>query len=1604
MQLMRLPLGKRRDDVSRTSLGYRYTPNTVLVKFSTMVDLPKPPGHPPGARRPTAWRTFRVLMEAPPGQKENLDLLEQLIAQELAANFASFGDYCRDGLPDLHYDVHTKKPVVVWNGSETNLTDDDIFALLCQGSHKERKEVLAKQAKYFETKKLFGYVDDWAAKHRSFRYHIRGADVSTLERLLPDEIALHKDQCENMCMYQMLRNRNPPRPEQRMYFKDFDPQVVHQWMLDNHHPVGAITDGLTAEDVQAHAVALGYNHAALDLTRSIILLHMPEKPRKDFKTIAYTVVGSHAIPFTDPDVIHSIMESAANRLGKRRMTNYAYYGKGNQPDPPAGVVVQSSSADTRSQDGIHRRKRRNSSLDEVVRADRTSLADLREEGWRADAPIDFEVEDREEEFEDTGSQDSVRAGSNKRKKARQYPLVSQRDRFRTFTKADGKDFIRDHLRPDYTQGFDPTLMYYFVCTDERNIEFLYDYCIHVLVWDPTTAARSFNGQCTTLTINNVIWTAQPDFEELLKLHSLFHPKEPFQLCGVASYAYRMLYRELSKVGRYGTSIWDCMSQYPPNLQRLLDNHHPFHRPKLLQKTFHAPYGPPADPTKPFDECPPEVLIPESERHRIDLIRSYTAALLEMNDDKDQFPIHDCTNVVVPFDGGMHGHIPVGHYLVDIPDKQAMEARGIYEDWQRLCCFQAGEPRMMSHRFLKALLHRNLLTLADVRLACVTDPERQKRYGTALVTGFTNFVSHIYHHEDLQDPKDPCAKMLVNYLVGLCNGTTLPHSGNRFVFRSLEEMYQLMLRIYTEDQIRKIHCRRVVGVDRYWDNRTYCHYELSASGLTYRSFHFQPVYNIVLENQAIRLFDRIRPIPLHALIQINIDACEYRVRPADRNAGWVQDLHKGRQSKEGRSPAELYDQRILGGYQSEAPKGPEKWRTYHYEYQNVRQETLIKRMLHDADLNHAAPALEDPESRDWLADWKDTLRVFKPGPLVRDAAQMQTLCVDWFKDGETERTGLILTGPAGTGKTHILRRLYDYAVGQGLNVVRTAYTHAACCQLGPDAMTLSALFGIDHLTDHRSLMVMSRRFAAHIRNLHIDLLIIDEISMIPMDLLECLMLFHRVASQTRIVLSGDFNQLPPVEPHRGDRPDGYNYFDTTDIFPYLVYDRVRNIGGRWFQLTECMRTDDPLLQEICLDPTFVTTRLDPKQFPVTPGTTMYRFICATNQTRKAVNWYCGIRWLIDHPDAVQHYFDLKDLYVQDKTATVTGINGRQYPARNTNTDHHAQEFEAMMARFEKGFWRKTKEEQQALAYKACPKHWQYLQNFVYAVGMEVVSRNTIREKTGGRTRRHGPDTPPLVVNNRRARIRLLDAEGKTVILEWLDVSKRVAEGRDDDRVNDRDLAKEVSEFEDGFVTLTFMDFAFNFVPGFCITSHMAQGETIREHYGIIDWNQIVRSQTMAYVAVTRASHPDFLHIIANYFADPWDVRSNADVGINLLRKLYHILKNEATERPLPWHRIPLDLYKNLKTALDTDATAFCGRCSGPMKLKGYMDMDNAQFSLLLNQKWYTDGGDIFAVVCRACQLSALEEFRGPRPGDISKKFPPTASSLLPPSATSDSMAV
>jgi ATP-dependent DNA helicase PIF1 len=128
----------------------------------------------------------------------------------------------------------------------------------------------------------------------------------------------------------------------------------------------------------------------------------------------------------------------------------------------------------------------------------------------------------------------------------------------------------------------------------------------------------------------------------------------------------------------------------------------------------------------------------------------------------------------------------------------------------------------------------------------------------------------------------------------------------------------------------------------------------------------------------------------------------------------------------------------------------------------------------------------------------------------------------------------ITGPAGTGKSHLIKALCSYIHDTlGLNVARTATTGTAACGLG--GTTLHAYLGVT--------MLFRRKFSPGTVQADVlrktDVIVVDEVSMFTADFFEILQqILSDYPSGNKkqgalfggksIILLGDPAQLPPVK--------------------------------------------------------------------------------------------------------------------------------------------------------------------------------------------------------------------------------------------------------------------------------------------------------------------------------------------------------------------------------------------------------------------------------------------------------------------------------------------
>jgi ATP-dependent DNA helicase PIF1 len=145
---------------------------------------------------------------------------------------------------------------------------------------------------------------------------------------------------------------------------------------------------------------------------------------------------------------------------------------------------------------------------------------------------------------------------------------------------------------------------------------------------------------------------------------------------------------------------------------------------------------------------------------------------------------------------------------------------------------------------------------------------------------------------------------------------------------------------------------------------------------------------------------------------------------------------------------------------------------------------------------------------------------------------QEHALDLFKEGKS----LLITGPGGGGKTHLIQEFIKDAGRRGKSVQVCALTGCASLLLGCSAKTIHSWSGIKMAKGAKKQIVeralRGKKTKKNWKGIHI--LIIDEVSMMSKKIFEAL---EELARLTRlnpepfgglqVILTGDFFQLPPI---------------------------------------------------------------------------------------------------------------------------------------------------------------------------------------------------------------------------------------------------------------------------------------------------------------------------------------------------------------------------------------------------------------------------------------------------------------------------------------------
>ena len=181
---------------------------------------------------------------------------------------------------------------------------------------------------------------------------------------------------------------------------------------------------------------------------------------------------------------------------------------------------------------------------------------------------------------------------------------------------------------------------------------------------------------------------------------------------------------------------------------------------------------------------------------------------------------------------------------------------------------------------------------------------------------------------------------------------------------------------------------------------------------------------------------------------------------------------------------------------------------------------------------AGPAAGDAETPPHMRTIAATQAAFVPRAEPGELNEAQKAAVVAVRRGDS----ILLTGPAGTGKTHTVHAILYDTDHRGASIGLTATTGAAAVLIG--GRTIHSYLGIG-LAKRSAVELASytvnrlKKHADRIRDL--DVLLVDEVSMMSADLFTLVSKYMSLIRKdpapfggVQMVLVGDFAQLPPVE--------------------------------------------------------------------------------------------------------------------------------------------------------------------------------------------------------------------------------------------------------------------------------------------------------------------------------------------------------------------------------------------------------------------------------------------------------------------------------------------
>ena len=168
----------------------------------------------------------------------------------------------------------------------------------------------------------------------------------------------------------------------------------------------------------------------------------------------------------------------------------------------------------------------------------------------------------------------------------------------------------------------------------------------------------------------------------------------------------------------------------------------------------------------------------------------------------------------------------------------------------------------------------------------------------------------------------------------------------------------------------------------------------------------------------------------------------------------------------------------------------------------------------------------------------------------ELSKEQQIAFDKYKNNDN----IFISGPGGTGKTALIKKIYEHAILNEKNIQVCALTGCAALLLNCKAKTLHSWSGIglgNGSFEDNLKKITSNSFKKKVWK-DIEILIVDEVSMLSLKLFNMLNMigkhirknYEQSFGGIQLIFSGDFYQLPPV-PNKNDNSNIEFCFESSE---------------------------------------------------------------------------------------------------------------------------------------------------------------------------------------------------------------------------------------------------------------------------------------------------------------------------------------------------------------------------------------------------------------------------------------------------------------------------